>query len=37
MLDVDESGNSYLSMALQDPETMTKAAWFILYGEEALS
>ena len=35
MLSQDESGKNYLYEALQDPETLTKAAWFILNGEEA--
>jgi hypothetical protein len=37
MLSRDQSGNNYLFEALQDPETLTKAAWFILNGEEALN
>lgn len=37
MLERDEAGNNYLWQALQDPETLTKAAWFILNGEEALN
>lgn len=35
MLDKDEAGNNYLWQALQEPETLVKAAWFILNGEEA--
>ena len=35
MLDKDETGNNYLWQALQEPETLVKAAWFILNGEEA--
>lgn len=35
MLERDESGNNYLWQALQEPETLVKAAWFILNGEEA--
>ena len=35
MLTQDESGKNYLYEALQDPEILTKAAWFILNGEEA--
>ena len=35
MLSQDESGKNYLYEALQDPATLTKAAWFILNGEEA--
>ena len=37
MLSRDEAGNNYLWQALQDPETLVKAAWFILNGEEALN
>ena len=37
MLSQDESGKNYLYEALQDPETLTKAAWFILNGEEAFN
>lgn len=37
MLGQDESGKNYLNEALQDPETLTRAAWFILNGEEALN
>ena len=37
MLSKDASGNNYLFEALQDPETLTKAAWFILNGEEAFN
>ena len=37
MLSRDEAGNNYLWQALQDPDTMVKAAWFILNGEEALN
>ncbi len=36
MLSTDETGKNYLYQALQDPETLTRAAWFILNGEEAL-
>lgn len=35
MLTQDESGNNYLWQALQDPDTLVRAAWFILNGEEA--
>ena len=35
MLAKDQAGKNYLFEALQDPETLTKAAWFILNGEEA--
>ena len=37
MLSQDESGVNYLYQALQDPETLAKAAWFILNGEEAFN
>lgn len=37
MLSRDESGNNYLWQALQDPDTLVKAAWFILNGDEALN
>lgn len=37
MLSRDEAGNNYLWQALQDPETLVKAAWFILNGDEALN
>lgn len=37
MLSQDESGNNYLYRALQEPETLVKAAWFILNGDEALN
>ena len=37
MLSQDESGKNYLYEALQDPETLTRAAWFILNGEEAFN
>lgn len=37
MLSRDAAGNNYLFEALQDPETLTKAAWFILNGEEAFN
>ena len=37
MLSRDEAGNNYLWQALQDPETLTRAAWFILNGEEAFN
>lgn len=35
MLSQDENGANYLQRALQDPQTLVKAAWFILNGEEA--
>lgn len=37
MLSQDEAGKNYLYEALQDPEILTKAAWFILNGEEAFN
>lgn len=37
MLSRDQSGNNYLYQALQDPETLVKAAWFILNGDEAFN
>ena len=37
MLSQDQAGKNYLFEALQDPETLTKAAWFILNGEEAFN
>jgi len=37
MLSQDESGKNYLFEALQNPETLTRAAWFILNGEEAFN
>ena len=37
ILSRDESGNNYFWQALQDPETLVKAAWFILNGDEALN
>ena len=37
MLTQDQNGKNYLYQALQDPETLTKAAWFILNGEEAFN
>ena len=37
MLSRDEAGNNYLWQALQDPDTLVKAAWFILNGDEALN
>lgn len=35
MLSQDENGTNYLQRALQDPQTLVKAAWFILNGDEA--
>ena len=37
MLSRDEAGNNYLWQALQDPNTLVKAAWFILNGDEAIN
>lgn len=37
MLSKDEAGNNYLWQALQDPDTLVKAAWFILNGDEAFN
>lgn len=37
MLARDEAGNNYLWQALQDPDNLVKAAWFILNGDEALN
>lgn len=37
MLNRDEAGNNYLWQALQDPDTLVKAAWFILNGDEAFN
>ena len=37
MLSQDEKGVNYLYQALQDPETLTRAAWFILNGEDAFN
>ena len=37
MLLQDDSGKNYLQQALEDPETLVKAAWFILNGDEAFS
>lgn len=37
MLSRDEAGNNYLWQALQDPDTLVKAAWFILNGDDALN
>ena len=35
MLAQDETGSNYLYRALQDPDTLVKAAWFILNGDDA--
>jgi hypothetical protein len=37
MLSLDQSGNNYFYKAMQDPDTLVKAAWFILNGEDALN
>ena len=37
ILSRDEAGNNYLWQALQDPETLVTAAWFILNGDEAFN
>ncbi len=37
MLSRDEQGNNYLWQALQDPDTLVRAAWFILNGDEAFN
>lgn len=37
ILSQDEQGTNYLWQALQDPETLTRVAWFILNGEEAFN
>lgn len=37
MLNQDEQGSNYFYKALQDPETLVKAAWFILNGDEAFN
>lgn len=37
MLATNDSGENYLYQALQDPQTLTKAAWFILNGEDAFN
>ena len=37
MLERDDTGNSYLWQALQEPDNLVKAAWFILNGEDALN
>ena len=37
MLLRDETGNNYFWQALQDPDTLVRAAWFILNGEEAFN
>ena len=37
MLSQDENGVNYLYQALQEPDTLARAAWFILNGEEAFN
>lgn len=37
MLAQDQNGYNYLYRALQDPQTLVKAAWFILNGDEAIN
>lgn len=37
MLSQDETGANYLSKALSDPQILTRAAWFILNGEDAFN
>ena len=37
MLSRDEAGDNHLWQALQDPQTLVKAAWFILNGDEAFN
>ena len=37
ILSQDNQGNNYLYKALQDPQILTKAAWFILNGEDAIN
>ena len=37
ILSQDQNGVNYLQQALQDPETLVKAAWFILNGDEAFN
>ena len=32
----DQAGNSYLGKALNDPDTLTRMAWFALRGADAL-
>ena len=36
ILGQDQAGNSYLGKALNDPETLTRMAWFALKGADAL-
>ena len=35
MLNIDEDGKTPFSKAFEDPQTLVRAAWFILNGEEA--
>lgn len=37
ILSQDQNGVNYLAQALQDPETLVKAAWFILNGDDAFN
>lgn len=37
MLSRDETGSTYLFQALQDPDILVRAAWFVLNGDEALN
>lgn len=37
MLSQDDNGVNYLYQALQDPQILTKVAWFVLNGEEAFN
>jgi len=36
ILGSDQAGNNYLQLALNDPATLTKMAWFALHGDGAL-
>lgn len=37
ILSQDQNGVNYLQQALQDPQTLVKAAWFILNGDDAFN
>ena len=37
MLAQDQSGRNYFYEALRDPQNLTKAAWFLLNGEDAFN
>lgn len=37
ILSQNQDGENYLAKALQDPQTLVKAAWFILNGDEAFN